>query len=442
MEQIDPIAAEINRQIGQAAPSVYESLSILGRQIFFPRGILTQSAEAKQKAFRFNATIGMAMENGAPMHLPITRRYFGALAPDEIYTYAPPEGLPNLRRLWKERMIRNNPTLRGKHFSQPIVTSALTHGLSIAADLFVDSGDIVIAPDKMWGVYRLNFVTRKGGHIVTYPMFNSRGGFNTDAFADLLKAEGKKNRKVAVILSFPNNPTGYTPKATEAAALIRIVRAQAEAGTRVIVFADDAYFGLFYEDSIRESLFGEFCNLHENVIAVKLDGVTKESYAWGFRTGFITIGNRTADPQGLYDALENKLKGLIRATVSSCNHIAQSVMEKVLSDPEYDRDLAAKYEILKERAVRLKALLDTDRYQDAWDYYPFNSGYFMSLKIKGVDSESVRRHLLEEYGTGTIALGSQDLRIAFSCIEVDQLEALVDTIYQAVSDLQKAAPCC
>ena len=46
-------------------------------------------------------------------------------------------------------MIQENPSLEGKSFSNPIVTNALTHGLSIVADLFVDEGDAVIYPDKI-----------------------------------------------------------------------------------------------------------------------------------------------------------------------------------------------------------------------------------------------------------------------------------------------------
>ena len=38
-------------------------LSDLGRKLYFPKGILTQSAEAKQKATRYNATIGEARED-------------------------------------------------------------------------------------------------------------------------------------------------------------------------------------------------------------------------------------------------------------------------------------------------------------------------------------------------------------------------------------------
>ena len=49
------------------------------------------------------------------------------------------------------------PLLKGKHFSQPIVTSAITHGLALVGDLFVDEGDVIVLPDKLWGNYRLIF---------------------------------------------------------------------------------------------------------------------------------------------------------------------------------------------------------------------------------------------------------------------------------------------
>ena len=45
-------------------------LSDLGKRLFFPKGILAQSAEAKEKAKRYDATIGIARENGKPMFLP------------------------------------------------------------------------------------------------------------------------------------------------------------------------------------------------------------------------------------------------------------------------------------------------------------------------------------------------------------------------------------
>ena len=89
------------------------------------------------------------------------------------------------------------------------------------------------------------------------------------------------------------------------------------------------------------------------------------------------------------------------------------------------------------RAVKVKEVLSNDKYSDAWDVYPFNSGYFMCLRLRSVDSEELRKHLLSEYGIGVIALVGGDLRIAFSCVEEEDIQNLFDTIYQGVRDLTR-----
>jgi len=432
---MNPFAEKLNNQIRKNSSSTFASLSKLGKDIFFPPGILTQAGQAKKKAHRFNATIGIALEEQKPMCLDVTKPYFSNLEADEIYTYAPPEGLPQLRKLWKEKMLRLNPSLIGKSISNPMVTSALTHGLCLVGDLCVDPGDVVITADKMWGVYRLNFETRKQAQIVTFPLFNDQDGFNIEAFTELLATEAKKREKLIVVLNFPNNPTGYTLSEKEAQEVYNTLKNQADQGTKIVTISDDAYFGLFYENSIKESLFAGLCNLHENILAIKLDGATKESYVWGFRTGFLTIGTKSENSAALYEAMEMKVKGLIRTTVSSGNHASQSILEKILVTKEYYENLAEKFQILKARAQRLKTVLSNSKYDDEWGIYPFNSGYFMCLKLHKVEAEDLRIHLLDKYGIGTIALGKTDLRIAFSCIEEEQIEELIDLIYQGAKDL-------
>ena len=41
------------------------------------------------------------------------------------------------------KMLKDNPDLTANHMTRPIVTNALTHGLSIVGDMFVDSGDTI-----------------------------------------------------------------------------------------------------------------------------------------------------------------------------------------------------------------------------------------------------------------------------------------------------------
>ncbi|MDB4868345.1 MAG: aminotransferase class I/II-fold pyridoxal phosphate-dependent enzyme [Cohnella sp.] len=430
---MNPLAQQLNDTISKEQPSVYEMLSTLGKAIYMPKiGILSQAAEAKQKANVYNATIGIATENGKPMHLGVIQETLSAYDPKDLYEYAPPAGKPELRTVWRDKMLQENPSLAGRQLSLPIVTHALTHGLSIVADLFAEQGDAVILPDKNWENYELTFGIRRGAEMVEYPLYDADDRFNAAGLRDALLSR-KGRGKAIVLLNFPNNPTGYTPGVDEGRAIIAAIKDAAEAGINVVAVTDDAYFGLFFEDSLHESLFGQLCGLHERVLPIKIDGATKEEYVWGFRVGFITFGGLS---EACLSALEQKTVGMIRATISSAAHPSQTFVLKALKSPDFLVQKEQKFRIMKGRANRVKQLLDSGKYGRDWSYYPFNSGYFMCLKLNGADAESVRQRLLEAYGVGAIALGETDLRVAFSCIEEPQLEDLFDRIHQAVLDVK------
>ena len=78
--------------------------------------------------------------------------------------------------------------------------------------------------------------------------------FNAEGLRQALLSQKDKGKAI-VLLNFPNNPTGYTPGAQEAA-IVSAIQEAAEAGMNIVVVTDDAYFGLFFEDSLKESLFG------------------------------------------------------------------------------------------------------------------------------------------------------------------------------------------
>jgi hypothetical protein len=88
------------------------------------------------------------------------------------------------------------------------------------------------------------------------------------------------------------------------------------------------------------------------------------------------------------------------------------------------------------RAKMVKKVLSDPKYSDAWESYPFNSGYFMCLRLKTVEAEKLRVHLLEKYGVGLISLGKTDLRVAFSCLEEGDVRELFDTVLRGIKDLE------
>jgi len=435
---LNPLAARLNEEIEEAGPEVLAMLSAYGRRLYFPKGILSQSAEAKEKAHQFNATIGIATEDGGPMFLPAIQQHLLGVEPADAYPYAPTPGRMGLRERWREKIVQENPDLGSKKFGLPIVTAAITHGLALVRELFVDEGDRILIPDKLWGNYRLNFEVHGGAEICTFP-FYAGGGFNCQGFADALAQASEGREKLVVILNFPNNPTGYMPTVAEAESIVSALVAQAEAGTRLVVVIDDAYFGLFYHiggPSTTQSLFAQLTGRHANLLAIKLDGATKELFVWGLRCGFLSFGpGRPEGAEAVCAALEAKLKGAIRAGVSGVSQLSQSLVERALAAPSLGAERADKNAELRARAERVAEVASSPRFAESWDVYPFNSGYFMCVQVKNVDAEKLRVHLLAQYGVGLISTSATDIRIAFSCLEVDEVEPLFELLHRAVQDL-------
>lgn len=435
---MNPIAQELNTTIKKANHNIYDMLSAKGRNLYFPRGILSQGAEAKEKATKYNATVGIATEDGVPMHLPSVMSYI-RLAPDESVSYAPSFGLLTLRKTWQQHMVRKNPSLVGKQISLPIVTNAITHGLSVTADMWIEENDVVILPDKIWGNYNLIFTVLHGAEIRQYPLFTPQGGFNLRGFEDTLRKVALEREKLVVLLNFPNNPTGYTATVPEGKRIVEIIGGLADKGKHVLVIMDDAYFGLFYDaQSMKESLFSLLAGFHPRIMAIKLDAATKENYVWGLRVGFVTYGTVfKGNPRAAYEALEKKTAGAVRGTISNSPHLSQSIILGSLNSEHYQTEKEEKFRIMRNRATKVKEVLDGEKYRQAWDVYPFNSGYFMCLRLKTVHAEELRLHLLDTYGVGVISLGEADIRVAFSCVEEDDIPELFDIIFQGIKELER-----
>lgn len=434
---MNPLAQELNNIIKEANPTIYDMLSSKGKNLYFPKGILSQGAEAKEKAFKYNATIGIATEDGVPMHLPSIMSYIN-LPPHQSLNYAPSFGIPELRETWRKMLFSKNPSLTDKKISLPIVTNAITHGLSVTAEMWINESDVILLPDKIWGNYTLIVTVLHGAQIKQYGLFSSQGEFNLSGFEDTLQEEAKRREKIVVLLNFPNNPTGYTPTKEEGKRIVEILLNLAEKGTNVLVLLDDAYFGLFYDDnSMKESLFALLTGVHPRIMAIKLDGGTKENYMWGLRVGFITYGALLkSNSNNCYDALERKTAGAVRGSISNSPHLSQSILLGSLNSENYKAEKEEKFTILLNRATRVKEVLANKKYNDAWDVYPFNSGYFMCLRLRTVDAEELRLHLLNKYGVGVISLGKGDIRIAFSCVEEEDIQDIFDIIFQGIKDLE------
>lgn len=431
---LNPLAQELNESLkGTSAEALF---SDLGKRIYFPKGIIAQGGEAKQKASVANGTIGTTVINGKPAILPSVQKWAPELSSGELVAYAPTAGLPAIREAWKQKQIQKNPSLANKLTSLPVVVPGLTAGLSYIMDLFVDADKPMLAPNPSWDNYVLITEARRGSEFHQFEMFKD-GKFNIAGLEEAVKTEAKKYGSVRLILNFPQNPSGYSPTTAEVKELCRILKEVGESGARALVISDDAYFGLNYEDSIEpESLFAHICDLHENVLAVKADGPTKEDFAWGLRCGFLTFGCK-GFTETQYENLVKKLMGVIRSSVSCAATPGQTLILKSFQDPNNDAEKSAFRKVLEGRYKVVRNFVDTHKCSGL-EVLPFNSGYFMSFRTIGIDAEALRVKLLNEKGIGTIQIDPQTLRVAFSSIEENLIEKVYTEIYNTAEEMKRA----
>jgi aspartate/methionine/tyrosine aminotransferase len=204
-----------------------------------------------------------------------------------------------------------------------------------------------------------------------------------------------------------------------------------------VVILDDSYFGLVFENEITtESLFAELSGLHKNLLAIKVDGLTKEEYAWGLRVGFITYGIKGGTKE-LYQALEEKTAGAVRGNISNSPHLSQSLFINASKADTYLNEKERNKDKIKERYLKVKEILETHKeYREYYEALPFNSGYFMCVKIKKQNVDKVWQTLLDKYSTGVICYSEKNLlRIAFASTPTQKLEKLFNNIYEACREL-------
>lgn len=438
-------AEAANAALRAASPALAEALSPLGRRAFFPQDIPFQAAEARGR--RFNATIGQITDGrGRALAPPALAAALSGL-PDEARNrallYSPVEGLPELRRRWRDWQRRDLAgEAAGALSTLPLVSAGLTHALALAADLFGGEGRTLAVARPFWGNYRQVFGFRAGVRLVSEPAY-AAGRFDPLAVERALEGaalagELEVGEPALALVNAPSNPGGYSPAAAERGELVEsLVRA---AGARpLVILCDDAYAGLVFEQGVpARSLFWDLQGRHPNLVPVKIDGATKELGFFGGRVGFLTFP--FAPGSAAEAALESKVKHLVRAGIGSPVAASQVAVLSALESggvaeevEAVRRTLAGRYRALREALGGCDPALLAP--------LPCNAGCFALVALgpeartAGLTADRVRRHLLEAEDTGLVAVGEEYLRIAHCSVAEEDLPELVRRLERGVAAL-------
>jgi aspartate/methionine/tyrosine aminotransferase len=448
---------------------LYNAYSELGRRLFLPQGIFYWSGRAKKEA-ELIGTIGSAfgfekdfIDGGSsdwlPCYLDELSEYF-SINVKEVVPYASIGGLNEIREIWKNWIIRkaNYDKEREKdlllrlerYITTPIITAGVTNGIYHSSALFLNSGDYIIAPNKRWGNYDNIIEKSIGARIKSFEFFSGQN-FNLNSLDDAIKNVAKSQEKIVILLNFPNNPTGYVPTKKENNEIVSLLRERQRSLKKpILVIVDDAYEPYVYtNESITKSIFYDLHQLDENVIPIKLDGVTKELLMYGARIGFLTFGLKpswTKNDEELDDLkseINNKSEGFNRATISSCNHFYQSITQKMFQEKGIEKFLTSReriFNLLKKRYEKINSeLLKIENTDISID--PNSGGFFLFLNLNPnrIKATEFGDHLLRKYKVGVIPIekledGINGIRIAYCSIDLSNIPEVVKRINLALND--------
>lgn len=431
-------ARRLNRRLEEVSSPLLGCLSPLGRAAYYPRDIPFQAAEAR--GAEFNATIGQ-ITDGAGRVLALSALRNAISLPDETANrgllYSPIAGHADLRAAWNEFQTPDDRRVDGAcPTGPPVVAAGLTHAISLVADLFAGPGRDVIVPEPCWGNYHQIFGLRAGARTHRAPSYED-GQWSWRGLAQQLE-KVERGAPVIVILNLPSNPGGYSPTEAQRSELRELLVAAAQRGP-VVVLCDDAYQGLVFEDVPAGSMFWELLGLHRNLIPIRGAGATKEFLFFGGRVGFLTLPYAAGSPE--FEVLEDKLCSLIRSGVGSPVSLSQVLLletlraDGVMGEVEAVRErLGARYRVMKERVEEMVA-----RFEGV-HLLPCNSGAFMLLELPepvspAQEPDAIRRLLLDEYGTGVVAIKPRFLRLAFCSVSRDRIPGLIDRLERCLASV-------
>ena len=406
--------------------------SKLGQDIILPQDVLIQSKETAAIPDAINATIGIATKNKKALFLPTIDRIIKELNNTDYLPYSPTPGLPEMRKLWKDKIIDDNPNINKDYLSLPMVTTGITQGIDIAANLFSDKGDALLLPNLFWQNYAQIYSIKLNNKIYTYQQFDTNNNFNLKNFEDVLS--NIKEDKITLILNFPNNPTGYTPSTEELNKLTNIIDifSKENPNKNIVIVCDDAYFGLFFEKNHKTPTLSATYKLaeNENCLIVKLDGITKEFYSWGLRVGFITYYTKNDE---LRKILLEKTQGYLRSTTSSPSNLSQQIAVKLLDNKQSLEEKIINDKIIEERYNELKQAISKENLNSLVIVLPFNSGYFFTIKLPSyINAHDFRLKFLNEYKYGVYSMDDEHIRIAFSCLDKELIPELINKFKECI----------
>ena len=254
-----------------------------------------------------------------------------------------------------------------------MVTVGASEGIDLALRAIVSPGDEVLVPDPSYVSY-MPCVTFAGGKCVPVPTSAENGFIITpEAIAPLITPRTK-----ALILPYPNNPTGGIMGAGDMEKLSRALK-----DTDILVIADEIYAELNYT-RIPHRAFASIDGMKDRTVT--LNGFSKAFAMTGWRMGYACA------PKPILDVMLKIHQYTIMCAPTAGQYAALEALKSGL-----ENDFANVKRMVRQYDRRRRTIVDGLRSAGLETHEPLGAFYaFPCIKSTGLSSSEFCVKLLEE----------------------------------------------
>lgn len=281
-------------------------------------------------------------------------------------------GLPELRELIVEYMdtrfgVKYDPK------KEIFVTIGASEGIDVALRTLLEPGDEVLVPDPSYVSYSPGVVFAGGTPVPVVTREEDEFRLTPEALRSAITPRTK-----ALILPYPNNPTGATMKRRHMEALAEVLRE-----TNVFVIADEIYAELAYDG-------------YEHVSFASIDGMWERTITLnGFSKAFAMTGWRLGYACGPREVIEVMLKVHQYAIMCAPTASQYAAVEALRSAME--NDYAQIRQMVRMYDRRRRIMLDAYREMRLPCFEPRGAFYtFPCIRRSGLSAQEFAERLLRE----------------------------------------------
>ena len=282
--------------------------------------------------------------------------------------YSPNQGFKDLRCEICHYLDRRF----GLHYdpdTETVVTVGGSEAIDIALRALVNPGDEVIVPEPCFVSY-LSCAVLSDATVVTVPCL-AEDGFKLDP--ERLRAALSPRTK-AVVLGFPNNPTGAVMSREELAGIVAVLE-----GSDAIVITDELYAELTYAPAVHTSI-ASFPSMRDRTVYV--GGFSKAYAMTGWRIGY------ACGPAPILAAMNKIHQYAIMCSPTTAQYAAIEALRSC------DADVAA---MVEEYDRRRRVVVDAVRKAGLSCFDPLGAFYvFPDIRATGMTSTEFCEAFLAE----------------------------------------------